>query len=71
MISRSIGNNIPFLFSYSLCCQIADDTPTYMVTRYPRGSALQYMYASSWNLIKDGNIWIDSDQYEIVSSRSF
>nr|QXJ79888.1 NADH dehydrogenase subunit D [Gymnadenia crassinervis] len=71
IISCSIGNNILFWFSYCLCCQIADDTPTYMVTRYPRGSTLQYMYAFSWNLIKDGSIWIDSDQYGIISSCSF
>ncbi|KAH0446849.1 hypothetical protein IEQ34_024317 [Dendrobium chrysotoxum] len=69
--SSSIGNNTLFWFSYCLCCQIADDTPTYMVTRYPRGSTLQYMYAFSWNIMKDGSIWIDSDQYGIISSRSF
>ncbi|KAH0445532.1 hypothetical protein IEQ34_025376 [Dendrobium chrysotoxum] len=69
--ATNIGNNTLFWFSYCLCCQIADDTPTYMVTRYPRGSTLQYMYAFSWNIMKDGSIWIDSDQYGIISSRSF
>nr|YP_010178465.1 NADH-plastoquinone oxidoreductase subunit 4 [Phragmipedium kovachii]QUV74494.1 NADH-plastoquinone oxidoreductase subunit 4 [Phragmipedium kovachii] len=30
-----------------------------MVTTYPWGSTLQYIYASSRNLIKDGSIWIE------------
>ncbi|GMP80721.1 hypothetical protein CsSME_00035725 [Camellia sinensis var. sinensis] len=42
-----------------------------MVTRYPWRSALQYLYASSWNLIKNGSVWVGSDQYGIITSRSF
>jgi len=60
-----------FWFSYRLCCQIADYTPAYMVTGYLRRSTLQYMYASGRNLIKNGSIWVDSDQYGIFTSRSF
>nr|UDP58717.1 NADH-plastoquinone oxidoreductase subunit 4 [Dracaena serrulata] len=69
VISCDIRNNILSGLPYCLCCQIADYTPTYMATRYPWGSTLQYMYASSWNLIKNGGIWIDSDQYGIITSR--
>nr|UHJ17492.1 NADH-plastoquinone oxidoreductase subunit 4 [Corydalis mucronifera]UHJ17506.1 NADH-plastoquinone oxidoreductase subunit 4 [Corydalis mucronifera] len=51
--------------------EIADYTLTYMITRYPWGGTLQYVYASSRNLIQNGNVWIGSDQYGILTPRSF
>ena len=56
---------------YCFCRQITDYTFTYLVTWHPRRSTLQYMYASLWNLTKNRSIWIGSNQYEIITSRSF
>nr|UCU06660.1 NADH-plastoquinone oxidoreductase subunit 4 [Ziziphus hajarensis] len=58
-------------FFYCFCCQIADYTLTYMVTRHPWRGTLQYLYASSWNIIKNGSVWSGSYKYAIITSRSF
>nr|YP_009679141.1 NADH-plastoquinone oxidoreductase subunit 4 [Teucrium mascatense]QDF64497.1 NADH-plastoquinone oxidoreductase subunit 4 [Teucrium mascatense] len=71
VLSRSPGNNILYWIFSCFCCQIANHTPTYMVTRYPWRGTLKYLYASSRNLIKNGSIWISSDKYGIISPRSF
>nr|YP_010346146.1 NADH-plastoquinone oxidoreductase subunit 4 [Solanum glutinosum]UNZ89978.1 NADH-plastoquinone oxidoreductase subunit 4 [Solanum glutinosum] len=42
-----------------------------LVTRYPWRSTLQYLYASSRNLIKNGSVWINSNQYGIITSCPF
>nr|YP_010383569.1 NADH-plastoquinone oxidoreductase subunit 4 [Cleidiocarpon cavaleriei]UEQ13147.1 NADH-plastoquinone oxidoreductase subunit 4 [Cleidiocarpon cavaleriei] len=56
---------------YCFCCQITDYTLTYMVTGHPWGSTLQYLYASSRNLIKNGGVWVGSNQYGIITPCSF
>ncbi|RXI09986.1 hypothetical protein DVH24_037507 [Malus domestica] len=42
-----------------------------MVTRHPWRGTLQYLYAFSRNLIKNGSVWIGSDQYGIITPRPF
>ncbi|CAN6588672.1 unnamed protein product [Malus baccata var. baccata] len=42
-----------------------------MVTRHPWRGTLQYLYAFSRNLIKNGSVWIGSDQYGIITQRPF
>ena len=42
-----------------------------MVTRHPWRSTLQYLYAFSRNLIKNGSIWIGSNKYGIIIPRPF
>lgn len=58
-----------FLITYAVKSPIIP--LTYMVTRYPWGGTLQYVYASSRNLIKNGSVWIGSDQYGIYTPGSF
>nr|YP_010884033.1 NADH-plastoquinone oxidoreductase subunit 4 [Helleborus torquatus]WIW41682.1 NADH-plastoquinone oxidoreductase subunit 4 [Helleborus torquatus] len=71
IVSCGIRNNILFWISYCLCCQITDYPTAYMVTRYPWRSTLQYMYAFSRNLIKNGSLWVGSDQYGIITPCAF
>nr|YP_009724473.1 NADH-plastoquinone oxidoreductase subunit 4 [Senegalia senegal]QGT77109.1 NADH-plastoquinone oxidoreductase subunit 4 [Senegalia senegal] len=71
IVSCGTGNNILYWISYCFCCQIADYTLTYMVTRHPRRGTLQYLYAFSRNLIKNGSVWIGSNYYGIITPRSF
>nr|UEN67110.1 NADH-plastoquinone oxidoreductase subunit 4 [Sophora franchetiana] len=71
IVSCGARNNILYGISYCFCCQIADYTLPYMVTRHPRRSTLQHLYAFSWSLIKNGSIWIGSNLYGIITPCSF